>query len=440
MTLLLLLQREYADSLFSDSVEESTGTSVGSTSYARAEWTFVLANSSGANQDVLDPGVTKASLTLRRSEASTLDLDIQGDDDRAYNIIEQLTLTRPLCYAYRDGALVFAGFLTAVRESAEEDVEMTATFTDALGTLQYRLTNSDVEEYDQNASNLIAGTLTGTGAGTSLLAQANATAATGLVAGIISNSVGVETFSTSRDVVYDKVRELATLVAGPDLRIKPVAGSSTFGILDVGPLYTSSSIAAYFSYGGGTTGSLTGFEWEITPPATRVICIGSDAEGISTIDGNVTSAESRIGVWQTQIQNNDLYLENDCKNAANAAVRLDWTVTASFTPDPAVSYPRPIRDYNVGDLVGVRATRNSIRYNGSLRIREIGISIDNSGIETEHRIEAEAGGPGSGQQIDSTGLVFTTQGEVSGLIGGGGSSSVVSDPAIMANGLSNSFS
>lgn len=422
MTLLLLLQREYADSLFGDSVEESTGESLGSTSYARAEWTFVLANSSGANKDVLDPGVTQASLTLRRSEASTLDLDIQGDDDRAYNIIEQLTLTRPLCYAYRDGVLVFAGFLSGIRESAEEDIEMSATFTDALGTLQYRLTDSDVEEYDQDASSLIAGTLSGT-TGTSLLAQANATAATGLVAGIITNSVGVETFSTSRDVIYDKVRELATLTNGPDLRIKPIAGSSTFGILDVGPLYTSSSIAAYFSYGGGTTGSLTGFEWEITPPATRVICIGSEVEGISTIDGNVTSAESKIGVWQTQIQSNDLYLETDCKNAANAAVRLDWTVTASFSPDPAVSYPRPIRDYNVGDLVGVRATRNSIRYNGSLRIREIGISIDNSGIETEHRIEAEAGGPGTGQQIDSTGLYFVTQ-----------------DTAVTSNSLSSSFS
>lgn len=422
MTLLLLLQREYSDSLFADSVEESTGTSVGSTSYARAEWTFVLANSSGSIQDVLDPGVTQAQLTLKRSEASTLELSIQGEDDRAYNIIEQLTLTRPLCYAYRDGALIFAGFLSAVRESAEEDVDMTATFTDALGTLQHRLTDSDVEEYDQNASNLIAGTLSGS-TGSSLLAQANATASTGLVAGIITDSVGVETFSTSRDVIYDKVRELATLANGPDLRIKPVAGSSTFGILDVGALYTSSTVAANFAYGGGTTGNLTGFEWEITPPATRVICIGSEVEGISTIDGNVTSAESRVGVWQTQIQNNDLYLESDCKNAANAAVRLDWTVTASFTPDPAIPSPRPLRDYNIGDLVKVRALRGSIRYNGSLRVREIGISIDDSGVETEHRIEAEAGGPGTGQQIDSTGLYFVTQ-----------------DTAVTSNSLSSSFS
>jgi hypothetical protein len=407
MSLLLLLQHEYADSLFGDSVEESTGGTVGSSSYARAEWTFVLADSSGVVKDVLDPGVVNAELTLRRSEASTLDLQFQGEDERASNVITQLTLTKPLIYAYRDGKLVFAGFVSAVRESASEDVTMDVTVTDALGSLQYRLTDSDIEEYDESASNLIAGTLSS--GGSSLLAQANATAATGLIVGTISDTIGVETFSTSRDVVYDKVRELSSLTNGPDLRVKPQDGSSTFGILDVGTLYTDSAIYAYFAYGGGTTANLTSFDWEILPPATRVISIGSEVEGSSTVDANVTAAETRVGVWQKQIASNDLYLENDCTNAANAAVRLDWTVTATFTPDPAVSYPRPIRDYNVGDLVKVRALRGSIAYNGSLRVREITISIDDSGVEVEHRVEVELGGPGTGQQLDATGLYVTTQ-------------------------------
>lgn len=407
MTLLLLLQHEYADSLFADSVEESTGGTVGSSSYARAEWTFVLADSAGVVKDVLDPGVVNAELTLRRSEASTLDLQFQGEDERASNVVTQLTLTKPLVYAYRDGKLVFAGFVSAVRESASEDVAMDVTVTDALGSLQYRLTDSDIEEYDEGASNLIAGTLSS--GGSSLLAQANAVAATGLVAGTISNTIGVETFSAGRDVVYDKVRELSSLTNGPDLRVKPQDGSSTFGILDVGTLYTDSAIYAYFGYGGGTTGNLTSFNWEITPPATRVISLGSEVEGLSTVDANVTAAEARVGVWQKQIASNDLYLENDCINAANAAVRLDWTVTATFTPDPAVSYPRPIRDYNVGDLVSLRALRGSIAYNGSVRVREIAISIDDSGVEVDHRVEVELGGPGTGQQVDATGLYVSTK-------------------------------
>jgi hypothetical protein len=404
MSLLLLLQREYVDSLLSDTTEESTGTAQGQTTGARNEWTFILADSNGAAADVLDPAIVRAELTMRRSEISTLELELSGEDDRAYTIIQKLTQTRPLVYAYRDQVLYFAGFLTALREQGEEDVTMQVTFSDALATLQHRLTNSDIEYYDQDAATLIAGTFS---SGKSLLEQANTLAATGLVAGTVSSSVGVETFNTSRDVVYDKIRELASIVGGPDLRVSPQSGSSTFGILDVGALYVGGSSVANFGYGGGTVANLTGFSWEIQPPLTRVVCIGSDVEGSSDVTGDVTTAEGRIGVWQSQIQNNDLYLETDCVNAANGAVRLDWTVTVSISPTPAAT-PRPLRDYKIGDLVSVRANRGSLKYGGILRVREISISIDDQGIETDHRIETEAGGTPSGLRVDETGLVAIT--------------------------------
>jgi hypothetical protein len=404
MSLLLLLQREYVDSLLSDTTEESTGTAQGQTTGARNEWTFILADSNGAAADVLDPAIVRAELTMRRSEISTLEFELSGEDDRAYTIIQKLTQTRPLVYAYRDQVLYFAGLLTAIREQGEEDVTMNVTFSDALATLQHRLTLSDIEYYDQDASTLIAGTFA---SGKSLLEQANTLAATGLVAGTVTSSVGVETFNTSRDVAYDKLRELCSIVAGPDVRVRPQSGSSTFGILDVGSLYKSTASVANFGYGGGTVANLTGFSWEVQPPLTRVICIGSEIEGASDVTGDVTSAESRVGVWQGQIANNDLYLETDCVNAANSAVRLDWTVTVSFTPQPAVT-PRPLRDYNVGDLVKVRANRGSLRYDGLLRVREISISIDDQGVETDHRIDTEAGGTPSGLQTDDTGLVSIT--------------------------------
>jgi hypothetical protein len=143
---------------------------------------------------------------------------------------------------------------------------------------------------------------------------------------------------------------------------------------------------------------LTGFDWEITPPATRVICVGNEVEGSSTVNAAVTTAETRIGVWQASINNNDLYLENDCIDAANAATRLDWQTVVSFTPEPAIT-PRPLRDYTVGDVVAVRANRGSLLYNGQLRIRSITLSIDDSGFEIAHRIECEAGAPGATQQL-----------------------------------------
>jgi hypothetical protein len=137
------------------------------------------------------------------------------------------------------------------------------------------------------------------------------------------------------------------------------------------------------------------------------------------VNAAVTTAETRIGVWQSSINNNDLYLENDCIDAANAATRLDWQTVVSFTPEPAIT-PRPLRDYTIGDVVAVRASRGSLLYNGQLRVRSITLSIDDSGFEIAHRIECEAGGPGTSQQ----------QGV------GGGSADTVS----VSNGLLGSFS
>jgi hypothetical protein len=68
----------------------------------------------------------------------------------------------------------------------------------------------------------------------------------------------------------------------------------------------------------------------------------------------------------------------------------------------------------------VRASRGSLLYNGQLRVRSITLSIDDSGFEVAHRIECEAGGPGTTQQ----------QGV------GGGSADTIS----VSNGLLGSFS
>jgi hypothetical protein len=408
MSLLLLLQCEYADSPISDAAEEVAG--VGT---APQEWTFILADKNGTQLDILDPAVTACELVYQRSQPTTCTFTLQGEDDRAYNIISALTTTRPLAYAYRDGRLYFAGYLSGVKEAADEDLSMMVTFTDALGVLAHRLTDSDFEVYDETTTNLIAGTLT---SGTSLVAQANATAATGLTATAATTGFTVETFTTSRDVVLDKIMEIVNLTNGPDLRVTPVAGSSTFGTLEVGTLYQGTTVMARFGYGSSTVGNLTGFDWEIVPPATRVICVGNEVEGSSTVNAAVTTAETRIGVWQSSISNNDLYLENDCIDAANAATRLDWQTVVSFTPEPAIT-PRPLRDYTVGDVVAVRASRGSLLYNGQLRVRSITLSIDDSGFEIAHRIECEAGGPGTSQQQGVGGGSADTISVSNGLLG-----------------------
>ena len=43
--------------------------------------------------------------------------------------------------------------------------------------------------------------------------------------------------------------------------------------------------------------------------------------------------------------------------------------------------------------------RGSLLYSGTLRVRSVALSIDDSGFEIAHRIECEAGGPGTTQQV-----------------------------------------
>ena len=402
MSLLLLLQSEYVDSFTSQIIEETLG--IGT---APQEWTFILADKNGTFTDILDPAIIDCNLQYQRSKPTTATITLQGEDERAYAIISGLTTTKPLMYAYRDGVLEFAGFISSIREMGDEDLGMSVIFTDALGVLAYRLTDPGFEVYDETTTNLIAGTLT---EGLSLVDQANSTAIvtagvisrtavpTGLTATAATTGFAIDTFATSRDRVLDKIIEISELTNGPDLRVTPVDGSSTFGTLEVGTLYQGLTVGAYFGYGEGTVANLTSFDWEIQPPATRVTCVGNDCEGSSTVNAAVTTAEAIVGVWQTVITNNDITEESDCIDAANAAMRLDWQTVVNFTPEPSVT-PRVLRDYTIGDLVNVRADRGSLLYNGTLRVSSIGIRIDDSGFEVAHQIECEAGGPGATQQI-----------------------------------------
>ena len=392
MTLLLLLQHEDAGSFHTTDVKEVFGTGT-----AAQEWTYVLGDANGNAIDILDPAIQSAVLSVARNQPASMTFTLSGDDDRAKNILRSLVTTpSPVqtapgtrCYAYRNGTLKFAGYLSALKSTAGDDHQMTAVFTDALGVLDSRVTDSQFEAYGETTTNLIAGTLT---YGNSLLAQANATAATGLVIGplgALETGTTVDTFTTSRDSVLTKINEITALAGGPNVLVKPVAGSSTFGNLYVGSInFTSSASMANFGYGSGTVGNVTSFDWEIQTPLTRVVGVGTDVEDVST--GSVTAAENRIGVWQGTVINNDWQLYSECVDGANAAQRLDYQTVVAFTPEPAIT-PRPLRDYTVGDLVTVTANRGSLSYNGTLRVRSITITIDDSGFEVGHEVQCEAG-------------------------------------------------
>jgi hypothetical protein len=114
----------------------------------------------------------------------------------------------------------------------------------------------------------------------------------------------------------------------------------------------------------------------------------------------------------------------------------------SFTPEPAIT-PRPLRDYTVGDVVAVRASRGSLLYNGQLRVRSITLSIDDSGFEVAHRIECEAGGPGVTQQqmVNQTGAAVASSSVSISSVGYSSGASLTSyDTVSTSNGLTGSFS
>lgn len=353
-------------------------------------WNFVLANNAGTTIDVLDGSFKQVQLEYQRSDVSKAIVQLDVDDDRALTLITQVASITPRLYAYRSGSLKFAGFLTSIEQTADNEAQLTATFEDGLAALRYRYSRADVEFYTQNSANIIASTST-VGAFPSLLSQANENTATGLVAGTVTaTTVVVDQLLTSREVILDRVLEISRMTGGPDLRCNPQAAGTTLATLDVGPLYTATTPTITFGYGAGTPVNVLSVSQQITPPQTRVLVIGNEVEGSSTVTSAITTAESALGRWETVEQRSDLQSTTDCTNTADALVRPGWTQTVNFTPDPAIA-PSPLQDYNIGDPVRLVAIRGSIAADATVRVNKIAITIDNSGVETEHGVECEVG-------------------------------------------------
>lgn len=351
-------------------------------------WNFVLANQAGTTIDVLDGSAKQVQLEYVRSDVGKAIVQLDVDDERAITLIQQVVSITPRLYCYRDGVLKFAGFLTSIEQTAESDGTLTATFEDGLALLRYRITGKDLEYYNKNSADIVAGNPT---PGTSLLAQANATTATGLVAGSVSaTTVVLAELLISREVVLDRVLDISRMTGGPDLRTNPQAQGSTLATLDVGQLYTGTTPVAYFAYGPGTTVNVLSVQQQITPPQTRVIVVGNEVEASSTATATVTTAESALGRWEIVEQRSDLESTTDCLNTADADVRAAWTQTISFNPDPAIA-PVPLDDYKVGDAVRVTVNRGSLAADATARVNRIGIVIDSSGVETDHNVECEVG-------------------------------------------------
>lgn len=353
-------------------------------------WSFVLASSGGATIDILDGSAKQVQLEFNRSDISKATVQLDVDDDRAFTLITQVAGATPRLYCYRDGVLKFAGFLTSIEQTADNEANLTATFEDGLALLRYRVSDADLQYYLQNSANII-GSSSALGSYTSLLTQANASTPTGLVAGTITaTTVVIDSLLISREVILDRVLEISRLTGGPDLRVNPQAQGSTLATLDVGPLYTATTPTITFGYGPGTPVNVLSVAQQITPPQTRVLVVGADVESWSTVTTDITNAETGVGRWEAVEQRSDIQSTTDCQNTADALVRTGWRQTINFTPDPAIA-PSPLQDYNVGDPVRIVASRGSIASDATVRVNKIVVTVDNSGVETDHQVECEVG-------------------------------------------------
>lgn len=353
-------------------------------------WSFVLANQAGTTIDVLDGSAKQVRLEYVRSDVSKATVQLDVDDERAITLIAQVVSITPRLYCYRDGALKFAGFLTSIEQTAESEGQLTATFEDGLALLRYRISGANVEYYNQNSADIIAAT-GALGGYTSLLSQANASTATGLTQGAVSaTTVQVSELLINREIILDRVLDISRMTGGPDLRVNPQAQGATLATLDVGQLYTATTPTAFFAYGPGTQVNILSATQQVTSPQTRVVVVGTDVEGPSTVTSAITTAESAVGRWEVADQRSDLESVTDCINTADAQVRVAWTQTISFTPDPA-SAPSPLTDYNVGDPIKIVVNRGSLAADAVARVNKIGITVDNSGVETDHEVECEVG-------------------------------------------------
>lgn len=352
-------------------------------------WRFALQTPTGSLSSTL-PGAFDRSVSRKRKNTSELEfkLDVAHDDA---TLLQQLLTAGggglPIVRGRRDesqpdgtttAVCRFAGVVLPLDEEANDDEKvLTVTVRGGFEWLEGRFTSA-LRAFDLEDAGIIVSTL---------IAEAEAEAPTGLIVGSIEPTIAVDaTFESKR--VSDAIAELADGDPGFDFDVQPLDDS--FGA-KIGRfvIYArqGSDRGVTFGLGPGTANNVQSAGRKTTRPINRAIVYG--AEGVTGFAENVPS-QQKYGLWTDSDSLSDELNVAVLDARAGGMLAPEPIRVVSFSPDPYnPATPVPFLDYDVGDTVSLEIREGAFTFSGRPRIDAITITIDDEGFEAEHSIDID---------------------------------------------------
>ncbi|MDP2712092.1 MAG: hypothetical protein Q8O56_12825 [Solirubrobacteraceae bacterium] len=343
-----------------------------------ADWSLQLCQPGGAPLAQLTTA-RDVSLSWRRNHYAEVTLTLSAEDPAAGLLHHALKRGVPELRAHRhadsaaNGTLRFRGHLALVRDHAEHDATITATFRSPF----WRLLGdgSRTGRFMFPAPAPFVGVQAAQIA-KQLVDTENALGATGLT------TTGATEATVARDITYAAgtnigraIVDLSELSGGFDFFERPIdTGTALAELHIVAAQGINRTATVRFEHGEQTRANVTEFTRTISPPISVSHAIGKDAL-VST-----QTAIAAHGRWATLAGHADVEEQPRLDVLATAALRPAPVRVVEFLPDASLA-PKPFDDYWLGDTVRVLVRRAAIEEDVNVRINAITIVLDEDGRE-----------------------------------------------------------
>jgi hypothetical protein len=335
-------------------------------SHLGSGWTFHLA-------DRTDTAL--GELSSARNKQLSLGLNIPGRC--SFTIPMEDTLAQDIAVlstqimAYRDGELKWSGPVWSITE------ELPASRMSVTAVGWYEILNRRFLSADLSYASTDAGAIA-----TALLANANATSATGITIGSVeSTQLRTRTYKRYQNVGQE-IRALAEIEAGYDLYVDPSTRQ-----LNIYAARKTIQTNTVFQYGASVQSVSRQIMGETV--ANKIFAMGTSTVGSATDSASVT----QYGLLEAQESLTEVNSTTIVAAFANAevAIRSQPRQIINLTPFPWTTtnnVPRLFEDYDVGDVVYLDVEYGTMSLQRqAIRVFGVEISINENGNELITSIE-----------------------------------------------------
>lgn len=360
-------------------------------------YAYVLTSLTGVEQSEL-AGASGKRVAVPLGSMATAGVNVRLDHPDADFLLEGDALLKVYDTDLTDPDPIFHGRLITADEvaTAGQTGSVAATFADPFWTLFRRLVGKSPTGYSRGSavSPVDRGTII-----SEIVAATNAESPSGVRMGTVAPSSTTYVAGWTYAKIAEKIAELAATLDGPDWRVRPIEyAGGYYGELDVAAAIGGTNLAAAFEYGDGLL-NVKGYKRAVSlegtinrayhlPPgfpesATQAVLTAQDTdsqaargllEDVVASSGDLTVDELRVALL-----------------AYHIALRAGPRQSITFEPVTDVSgdrVPRFGRDFNVGDVVPLRASLEDRdggkrkRLDALFRIYQVEVTVDEAGAAT----------------------------------------------------------